>query len=370
MLPYWLIFLLAAYPAASSARPSRLANSRSGLLAFSGPWLVVLLVLTFVIGLRHEVGGDWYNYFTYQWMSKNFAFSDVWGKEDPAYWLLNVLSLQAGWGIVGVNLASGFIFSTGLVLFCRSCPRPWLALAVSIPYMVIVVAMGYTRQSVALGLAMIGFLAIRRRQYVRFCLWLVLAATFHKSAVLLIPIVALTATRNKAAVAGISLLTCFIAYHVLLAEHAEELLSEYTDEVMTSQGAFIRLLMNAVPATLLLRFRSLIRENLEDQRLWRLLSWIALAMFFLYFFVPASSAFDRMGLYLIPLQLVVFSRLPDVVRSPSAKREAVFAIVGYYGLVLFVWLNFAVHAKYWVPYTMSLDSGLTPDYVIRRTGRE
>lgn len=363
MLPYWVIFLLAAYPAAKSARHRRGAALRGGPAAFAGPWSLVVLGLTLAIGLRHQVGGDWYNYFSYLEESRGLTISDIWQREDPAYWLLNLLSLEAGWGIVGVNLMSGFVFSAGLVLFCRSCPRPWLALAVAIPYMVIVVAMGYTRQSVALGLAMVGFVALERKRYVRFLLWTVLAATFHKSAVLLIPIAALTATRNKLAVAGIALITAAAAYNVLLAEYAERLLINYTDEVMTSSGALIRLAMNAVPAAIFLRHRGFFREELADYKLWYLLSCIAVGMFVLYFFVPASSAFDRMGLYLIPLQLVVFSRLPDIrSRSRAITRKKVLTVVGYYALVLFVWLNFAVHARYWVPYTMSFDSGLPPGY--------
>ncbi len=40
---------------------------------------------------------------------------------------------------------------SGLVQFCRKQPLPWLALAVAAPFIIIVVGMGYTRQSVALG---------------------------------------------------------------------------------------------------------------------------------------------------------------------------------------------------------------------------
>lgn len=68
-----------------------------------------------------------------------------------------------------------------------------------------------------------------------------------------------------------------------------------------------------------------------------------------------STALDRMALYLLPLQLFVFSHLPDVI---SAHGRRNFKVVGlmlcYYALVLFVWLNFADNAHGWVPYQVWL----------------
>ena len=45
--------------------------------------------------------------------------------------------------------------------------------------------------------------------------------------------------------------------------------------------------------------------------------------------------------------LAVLPRLAYLFRKQSLGR---FLIIGYSALVLFVWLNFAVHAEYWVPY--------------------
>jgi hypothetical protein len=64
----------------------------------------------------------------------------------------------------------------------------------------------------------------------------------------------------------------------------------------------------------------------------------------------SSTAVDRMALYLIPLQLFVFARLPDLMGRGRGLRNWVLAVVAYYAAVLFVWLNFATHAYTWVPY--------------------
>jgi len=59
---------------------------------------------------------------------------------------------------------------------------------------------------------------------------------------------------------------------------------------------------------------------------------------------------DRLALYLTPLQVVVFSRLPFLARKELHPDVMVVLILFGYGAVLFVWLNFASHAQYWLPY--------------------
>ncbi|MCX7032362.1 MAG: EpsG family protein, partial [Arenimonas sp.] len=64
----------------------------------------------------------------------------------------------------------------------------------------------------------------------------------------------------------------------------------------------------------------------------------------------ASTAVDRVALYLIPLQLFVFSRIPLLATTVKMRTFLVVAVIAYYALVQFVWLNFATHAYGWVPY--------------------
>lgn len=46
--------------------------------------------------------------------------------------------------------------------FARSQPDPWLAVLVAVPYLVIVVAMGYSRQAVAIGILLAGLGRLER----------------------------------------------------------------------------------------------------------------------------------------------------------------------------------------------------------------
>lgn len=67
---------------------------------------------------------------------------------------------------------------------------------------------------------------------------------------------------------------------------------------------------------------------------------------------PSSTAVDRVGLYLLPLQLMVFSYLPEVMGRGSGRAHAswVFLVLVYYAAAEFVWLNFADTSFAWLPY--------------------
>jgi hypothetical protein len=247
----------------------------------------------------------------------------------------------------------------GLVYFCRNLPRPWLAMAVAIPYLVIVVGMGYSRQGVALGLAMLGLVALMDRRAVPFVVLVLLGASFHKTAVILLPIAALASTHNRYWTATWVGVITLAAYQLFLEDSVETLVSGYIDAEYQSQGALVRLVMNALPAVLLLRWRQRFHFTPVEATLWLWLALISLALLAVLFVSPSSTAVDRIALYMLPLQLVVFAHLPDVLGQRTRSNQGwVVAVVLYYAAVNFVWLNYASHAAFWLPYRFLPFEGL------------
>lgn len=355
MWPYWLFFLIPALAALAEARSLTGNQTVSGSRVVSSPAVLLMIpFLTLVIGYRYQVGGDWFNYFSYLEGVAGLSFWEIRELSDPAYQIVNWLSNEYSWGIFGVNLICGLIFSTGLLLFSRDLPRPWLALAVAVPYLVIVVGMGYSRQGVALGLAMIGFLSLQKGSMLRFIFWIMLAAAFHKTAVVLIPIAAMAYSQSRIWAIFWAVSATIISYTLFLADDVEGLYVGYIEAEYQSSGAFIRLAMNVVPALLLLRYREYFDAN--KRTLWIWFSLVSLGLFVLFFLSPSSTAVDRVALYMLPLQLYVFSSLPAVMKrvSGSAENSTVAIVVFYCALVQFVWLNFAAHAFAWLPYRFYL----------------
>src|SRR5690554_6934562 len=147
------------------------------------------------------------------------------------------------------------ILMTGVVRFARAQPLPWLALMAAVPYLIIVVGMGYTRQSAALGLLLIGLVSLGNAQMRWFVFWVMLGATFHKSVVLMLPVAALASTSNRFwSLLWIGLMSVVGGY-LFVFDSADALWANYVEADIQSQGGMIRVLMSAVPAVLFFTFR-------------------------------------------------------------------------------------------------------------------
>ncbi len=353
MWPYWLMFLVPAVLALQeAARASALPGSTTLQVRIPTGWWAAMVALALLVGWRYEVGGDWFSYlshFQYAWVESQYA---EWWWNDPGYRLLEWLVMQSGSGVQGVNLLAASVFAYGLILFCRHLPRPWLALAVAVPYLVIILGMGYTRQGVALGCLMAGLVGLGQGRVYTFVVWTVLGATFHKSGVLLLPMAALAASHNRLFTAIWVGVVLAAAYVLLLEDSVKSLKAGYLEAEYQSEGALVRLMMNALPAALLLWKRHRFAVTLPQQRLWFWLALASLALVGVYFVSPSSTAVDRVGLYLLPLQLMVFAYLPEALGRKSGRGNRIWVVIvlAYYATVEFVWLNFATHAFAWLPY--------------------
>ena len=334
---------------------SRLKQTMGLSVQWTRDWWLTFALLVAMIGLRHEVGGDWYN----DWelvtgvrqSGAIVLLSEAIVKTDIGYSLLIWLVNEIGLDVYTLDVLSAIPFVWGLIVFCRVQPRPWLALTVAVPYLVMVVAMGYTRQGVAIGFSMIGLVALSRGGIVRFACWLAFAALFHKSAVILLPLAVLADTRRTFfRILWVSIVT-LILFALLLQESVDGLVRGYIVAQYESHGAGIRVAMNAVPAVLFLWFRRHFIMPERDSIFWTWISFGALAFVGLLAISPSSTAVDRVALYWIPLQLFVFSRLPNALGHRHGKNEFwVYAVVAYSATVHFVWLFFADTAFAWLPY--------------------
>ena len=354
MAIYWLLLIIPALGALSAAISLRRIPAVQGSVVSKPNNLAMggfALFLVFVIGFRHEVGGDWIHYLEpieqaleLTWIQGTLAGGDL------AYGLLTWTSAHLGGGVYLINLVCAVVFVWGLVVFALNSPQPWLTMCVAVPYLVIVVAMGYTRQGVAIGVAMVGLVALHQGRLYRFAIWIIAAALFHKSALILLPLAVFSGRKNWAAVLGV-LLIGGLMFLLLLAEYVNHLVGGYISDQYASSGAGIRVAMNALPAALFLLFRERFNLTPEQQSFWVWMSLGALAFIVLLAVSPSSTAVDRVALYWIPLQLFVWSRLPQAMgRRADTQRQWWIVVLVYAFVVQFVWLFFADHSFAWIPY--------------------
>lgn len=343
MFIYWFLFAIFAAGALSAGPPhAGRIPGQSVLLGFA------LAFLTIIVGLRYDVGGDWE---TYEFMFSFAQYAELGSalaRGDPGYQFLNWSFQQLGLGIWAVNLVCALIFVWGLGRLAKTQPSPWLAVVVAVPYLVIVVAMGYSRQAVAIGIIMAGLASLAKgSSLVRFALYVAIGALFHKTAVVVLPLLVFSSERSRFlnAIAGAA--TFVLLYDVFLADNVDLLVKNYVAAEYNSQGAAIRVAMNLVPSFLILAFGKRLGFFQGELRIWRAFAWASVALLIFLLVSPSSTAVDRIALYMIPLQIIVLPRVITLFRELQVGR---LIVILYAGAIQFTWLNFATHSEYWVPY--------------------
>ena len=341
MIAYWLILLI---PALALLHPSRVDFNLQKILLWAFG-----LVLILAIGFRHEVGGDWDRYlFVYSYLDTGSFIENFRGR-DIAYELFYWVSIHFFNGIYFANFASAIVFVYGLIRFCRIMPIPWLALFVSIPFIVVVVAMGYTRQAAALGLLMLALVSLIKEKRINFYIFLFLGALFHKSLLIML-FIDFFYNRKKIGISSITVLVLLVSVFVIwLLPLYEHLIYYYvTTQFHQSEGSVIRVVMSTFAGIIFFIFRKRFKGTFHDENLWLIFSLVSIALLPLAFFY--STFIDRIAIFFIPLQLVIFSRVPMLIYSTYYRTIFIVATITLYVCVLFVWLNFANHAYLWVPY--------------------
>lgn len=346
MLVYWLMYLIVASMALF------IGQKKQTLI----PWIFIGFLFMIIIGFRYKVGLDWSNYMLHYDSMYGLELKDAISHGDPGHQFLNWLSYRWNLGVYGTNVVYGIIFMVGLVKFSREQMFPWLAMTVAVPYLLIVVAMGYSRQGVAIGLFLLAVTYLGKGKFKTYILLILIAALFHKTAILLIPLGMFLYRKGLTLRILMIIPIAYGAWDLLLADQQERLWHNYVDMQMQSAGAQIRVLMNLLPSLLLLLYRKEWKRTFNDYSFW---FWIALGSIISVGLVgSASTAVDRVALYFIPIQLVVYARLPYLARKQMAPSATKMLIVLGYALVLFVWLNFAVYSHGWQPYQNLLTQKL------------
>jgi hypothetical protein len=316
--------------------------------------ILTIVALTAFVGLRYQVGGDWDNYLDLLRASRNEPLGSALLRHDPGYRLLSFLVAQAGGNIALVNLVCAALFVTGLVAFCWMQAERALALLIATPVLIATMALAATRQSAAIGLVMAAaaaFLGGKRRPAL---LLLLVAPTFHWTAFAAWPLAWLAGAKTNgtrtAVICGIAIGILLDACYLSMSE-----LQMFVDLRGVSRGAAFRAALHipALVATIgLLRSESL--PGRERALINASLPCLILVLAVLPL-MPTVS--DRMGFYLVPLQMLALSRGIAMLKEarPGGVRIATFATVIVYLGFFLGWLSLTHNSACNVPYRSYLQ---------------
>lgn len=341
MIAYLLFFCVAGLPALFHTR------HRHAVL-----WAMAWLVYVLFIGFRHEVGGDWEGYLQITERISHLSLWDAMRDQEPLYSLVTWVSTSLGMGVYGANLFGAVLFCTGLFAYCARLPNRWLALAAATPFLVIVAVMSANRQGMAIGVLLFVMSHWKEWGVSKRTLGILLAGCFHSSALLILVLTILDLKIHRIAkVIGAILM---VAIALWLVSRSEAVWYRYTTIYRAqsygaySPGAIFHLLLNLVPAVLMLLMHKTWRRLPIDWGLLRPLCWMAVGLLFLAPFF--TVAVGRMSLYLFPVSISFIATFPSLVQR--AEGRALVRLLSVTGLsfVLAIWLAFANTAFTYRPY--------------------
>jgi hypothetical protein len=326
---------------------------------------IVLWVLFVFSAFRFEVGCDWSGYLN-QWnVQQHSTYQAALSGSDPAWWIIIQGLQDLGLSYPWLNVASSVIFFTGIHVLARRQPDPMGFLILLFPILIINMPMSGIRQAAAIGLMCIAFVAFVDKRVFRFAAWTLVASAFHASAIvflLLVPLVGGAYSIKRLFFAAL----CSVPGLLILStgEAVDVAASRYVDTDIDAAGAVFRVgLLLATGAAYFLVFQK--KWKLSFPRDYTLASVGALIMCAMILLVPLSSVIaDRLGYYLIPIQAMIFARIPYIQNGRSRSLCSAAPYVGL-GLVLIVWTSqSAIFTQCYVPYnSWVLGVPASSDYI-------
>lgn len=355
-----IYFLLLAYPAlfalTSAGRSAR--SNRHQLWPIVGFWIFY----NFISAFRDNTGGDWFQYEEITYGFNLISLSQAMSEVNPGFAFFSWCGVRLGLGLYFTDFICSAILSFGIFRLAYRLPSPWLAISAAVPYLLIVVGMGYLRQAAAIGFMISAICDLQDRRNGRATLQMLFAMSFHPSSVVMAPLLIFaSAPKNFWTVGAMVAGTLVLANLALSTETAQLYQKGYIDASYQSSGATIRIAMNIVPAVIFMFFRRTIFIEKREKQIWELFAWASIALAVMLVTSSSSTAVDRIALYLLPIQVYVFGHLaPAIAGRGRLERLVTLGCIGYFATVQFVWLFYADHAYLWVPYQSIFSDQIIP----------
>lgn len=315
-------------------------------------YFIFMVVLTIFVGFRYKIGGDWSAYNEIYDSYKYLSFFESLFFIDPGYSLINMLGsflkINEIWFVNFISAAIIFIF---LYKAFDKLGKYWLCLLIYFPYHILVVSLGYTRQSIAVAILLYAFFMLFENKNSKFIFFVIIASIFHKTAIIFLLFYPILLLIKKGKILYIyQILSIFIISYVLyLSSLSEGSIYTSGSEGLSSSGVFMRLSMHVIP----LSFYFLLRNKLfKIKNYYLFLDYFVLLIFYclvLAFFF--STLADRFNLYLIFFDLYVLISVYMSLKDINNKNIFILVLTLFYTAFIVLWLLTSDFVKIaWIPY--------------------
>lgn len=312
---------------------------RNDIKARLNIYFIIFFALFLFSTFRYQVGCDWKGYLNIYNDLLSLDFLTVLSKRDPLSHLVIYLTSKAGLPYLYANIPFGIIFFVGIHILARRQLDPLSFLIFLFPFLIINMGMSGIRQAAAIGVICIALTAVIDRRPIFFVLWVILAATFHSSAIvflLLLPFVIGKLNNFNFFLAVILSFPIIVLF--LSTDDAKYAINVYVGTIREANGAIYRTGVLALSALYFFLFvKNKWLETFPND--YKIVYLGSLAMISTLLLTLISTVIgDRFGYYFIPIQAIIFSRLPYL----TFKRHKVLHIAApYVGIfiVFYVWIK-------------------------------
>lgn len=333
---YFLTFFTLSFFSFFSLKPNKFLN----FFLFS-----FIVFFTLCVGFRYEIGTDWFSYIEmFKYINENIFSSDF------GYSIINVLSYKLGYDIIFVNFICSILLFSCILFFLQKTKYPLVNLIVLFPYTIVVVAMNYVRQSVALGFVMLAiYYLVYKFNNFKFILFLFLAFLFHKSAIFLIlflPFTYIKKLQFKRQYFYIFFLIFLLFFIFFFEKNFSKIEFYLSNDNVLSLGALPRIFIHLLPLFIYVLYR----KKYQDLN-YEFLDFVSLLILFsIPFSFYFSTLVDRLNLYFIIFDIIILDRFIHLLKFKSKILFLSFLILINF-FIFFIWYKYSFYAiNDWQPY--------------------
>jgi len=319
--------------------------------------LILVIILILFAGLRFKVGGDWGSYaLIYDEISRRNFTSFIYNFDSLFYTLNYVVSLVGlKHGFILVNLiASTFVF----ICFYRFIFANHLNLTsflIFFPY-VIMIIMGFTRQSIVLGFFFLILSLNLDKSKISTVFLAIISGFFHFSGYLLSFVVFNNFNKKQNNFYSFLMILLIIIIVILFIYlNLDKIIHKFYffQNNFNNISSLIRNFPILLSCFLFINFRQYFKNVTKNYNFYLKLSIFGIILYFSTFLFNTIS--DRLLIYLIPLAILVFSKLLNYFSSNYFKFIYLFSLNIFFACFLFGWLIVGNSGNSWIPYDVLLE---------------
>lgn len=311
----------------------------------------IIIALFVFSAFRLKVGCDWEGYYNMFSNSMSIDWSSIVFKREFLFWTLSKAMNDLNIPYPFINVITSSIFFIGVHVLAQRQPNPLSFLVLLFPILILNMPMSAIRQAAAIGIICIAFTSLIDRRPIWFTIWVLLATVLHSSAIVFLLLIPFTTGRfNNNRLLISVLLSIPTLFMFAFLESAQTAKSIYIGTNREAYGGIFRLSILALTGFYFFFFlRDKWMKNFKFDYI--IVTIGSLSMIMLPFLILLSSIIaDRYGYYLIPIQAIIFSRLPYLSFKFNKSVHIILPYILIF-LVLFVWTQSSWHfQKCYLPY--------------------